>query len=1480
MRCGGCGAASPSGAKFCQECGTAFQRACESCGTALASSAKVCHECGQRVGAAAPVAPSAKATSTFGSGVRAQPIAAPATAPEVLGDGRYRIRGLVGEGAKKRVYLAHDERLERDVALAIIKGEGLDEAGRARVRREATAMARLGDHPNIVTVHDIGEDGETLYIVSQFMSGGDLEHALIQHSDKRRVPIADALRVATQLCGALHHAHSHGVVHRDVKPGNIWLTEDGTAKLGDFGLALSVDRTRLTQEGMMVGTAAYMAPEQALGRSADTRSDLYALGATVYEMLTGRPPFLGDDAVAIISQHINTKPVAPSWHREDVPQWLEALVVELLEKDPTRRPESAHAVLERIERGASASGEARAVEPGSQNPLDRLASGIFVGREEQLQTLHDGLDDALSGKGRILLLVGEPGIGKTRTSEELTTYARMRGAQVLWGRCYEGEGAPSYWPWLQIVRSFVALRDPKQLMSFMGPGAADIAEVVSEVRERIPGLPVPPALEPEQARFRLFDSVTTFLRNASSEQPLVLVLDDLHWSDKPSLLLLEFLARNLAGARILVLGTYRDVEVSRQHPLEQTLAALARTHSAERVLLRGLTPEDVARFIELAAGRTAPRTLIDAVYRETEGNPFFVHEVVRLLQSDGRLDDLESVESWSVEIPQGVRQVIGRRLDALSEECNRVLTIASAIGREFEARVLARVADLDEDGVLELLEQAEDARVIGEVAESPGAYRYSHALVRETLYEEIRTTRRLRLHRRIGEVLEDRYAANPGPHLAELAFHFCEAATGGDVDKAVDYAERAARRAIEAVAFEEAAKQFERASLALEASERPDPLRSCQLILSRADALFRAGLPEEADAIFRQGLVVARELDSPDYFAIAVIGLARDTVVPGNVEAEEVPLLEEALARLGDGHSALRVRLLSRLAGRLIWMAAPERSRRVIEQALAVDIEGEPAVSRLAAMQDRNSLRPFYLGPGRLDEMGPHTTEVVDLAVELGDRNTEFFARTGLQFRASMAGDREVESAQAAERRRLADELRQPSSDFMCLRDEAMRAINEGRLDLARELTWKARSVGSRWNAEAAIITFGGQLYQMRWMQGRLAETEDTLRVGIETYPNAYTWPALLANACVELGRLDEAQALFEPHVRSNFETLFDGVMWGVDSLSLFANVCVATEDAKAAPRIYELMLPLQHQYCWSGPTFCVGPTGLPLGNLATAMGRFGDAERHFEQTIALNERYGALGWQPRTQCDYARMLLVRSGPGDRARALELLDAAMATCQRLGLKGWLDRCIETKLAAQGVVSGTLEGSIDAIAHSIGKRRPNFAPHSAPDGTVTIVFSDMEGFTAMTERLGDYAAREVVREHNRVVREQVAAHGGHEVELQGDGFLLAFRSAVRAVDCAIAIQRAFESRNRDEPESPIRVRIGIHTGEALRERDKFFGRTVILAARIASEAKGGEILVSSDLKRQTESSSALRFGADREVRLKGISDAQRLYAVDW
>ena len=261
-------------------------------------------------------------------------------APSSFANGRYMVRRFLGEGGKKKVYLAHDSLLDRDVAFALIKTEGLDAAARERVTREAQAMGRLGAHPHIVTVFDIGEEDGQPYLVLPVLAGGDVE-GRDREGAGARLPLEQAIKIATETCLGLEFVHAKGIVHRDLKPGNVWLAEDGRAMIGDFGLAVAVDRSRLTQAGMMVGTVNYMPPEQAMGGEMDARSDLYSLGAMLYEMVCGRPPFVGDESVAIIGQHLNTPPVAPRWHRPDCPPALETLILRLLEKDPAKRPASA-----------------------------------------------------------------------------------------------------------------------------------------------------------------------------------------------------------------------------------------------------------------------------------------------------------------------------------------------------------------------------------------------------------------------------------------------------------------------------------------------------------------------------------------------------------------------------------------------------------------------------------------------------------------------------------------------------------------------------------------------------------------------------------------------------------------------------------------------------------------------------------------------------------------------------------------------------------------------------------------------------------------------------------------------------------------------------------------------------------------------------------------------------------------------------------
>jgi predicted ATPase len=407
---------------------------------------------------------------------------------------------------------------------------------------------------------------------------------------------------------------------------------------------------------------------------------------------------------------------------------------------------------------------------------------IFVGRAREMAALTAALDDSLAGRGRLVMLVGEPGIGKTRTAEELAAVAHGRGVEVLWGRCPEERGAPPYWPWVQVIGAHAAALDERTLRSELGNDAGSIAEIVPGIAERVRGMAPPRAVDdPESARFRLFDGVTSFLKRASEARPVLIALDDLHWADGSSLRLLEFVASGMSDARLLLLGTYRDVDISRDHLLFHALGSLTRQRRFERVTLRGLDEQETGQMFALAGAVDVPTGVITRLRAQTEGNPLFVGEIVRLLGHQGMLtrERWADQTTWDFPVPESVREVIGRRLNLLPKECNEALTVAAVIGHEFDLDLLARLfPDIPEDSLLEILEAATQVRVIEETPRS-GRYQFSHALVQTTLADELSLARRVRLHARIGAAIESLHGADAQDHAAELAItRYLESGSG------------------------------------------------------------------------------------------------------------------------------------------------------------------------------------------------------------------------------------------------------------------------------------------------------------------------------------------------------------------------------------------------------------------------------------------------------------------------------------------------------------------------------------------------------------------------------------------------------------------------------------------------------------------------------------------------------------------------------
>jgi DNA-binding SARP family transcriptional activator len=420
--------------------------------------------------------------------------------------------------------------------------------------------------------------------------------------------------------------------------------------------------------------------------------------------------------------------------------------------------------------------------------VEELAAGEprsddFVGRERELAALDEALADALAGRGRVVLLAGEPGIGKSRLAAELAARADGRGAQVLVGRCWEAGGAPAYWPWVQVLRGYVREAEPDALRAQLGPGAADLAQIVPELRERFPDLPVPRSLEPAAARFRLFDAAAQFLAKASQSRPLVLVMDDLHAADAPSLLLLRFVVRELGSTHILLLGAYRDVDPSLGQALTEMLAEVTREQVTRRLALGGLSEREVARYVELTASDIASSELVAGLHAQTEGNPLFVGEIMRLLSAEGVAS--QSAAAARRAIPQSIREIIARRLAHLSPASERMLMLASVIGREFALDALAHMGGVSEHELLDILDEALAARVLFDLPDGAGRLRFAHVLIRDTLYEGLTSARRVRLHRLAVEALEALYGDEPGPHLAELAYH---SVVGRDQGKGLRYA--------------------------------------------------------------------------------------------------------------------------------------------------------------------------------------------------------------------------------------------------------------------------------------------------------------------------------------------------------------------------------------------------------------------------------------------------------------------------------------------------------------------------------------------------------------------------------------------------------------------------------------------------------------------------------------------------------------------
>jgi tetratricopeptide (TPR) repeat protein len=807
--------------------------------------------------------------------------------------------------------------------------------------------------------------------------------------------------------------------------------------------------------------------------------------------------------------------------------------------------------------------------------------------------------------------------------------------------------------------------DADQLVVQLGPEAADVAPILPDVDELVPQLPMAADVESDGARFRLFRAAAEFLRRASRDRPIVIMLDDVHAADTPSLLLLQFLARELGTMHVLVIAAMRDVDPVPGEPLTAMLADVTRESVTQRISLVGLSDAAVAQYVDMVASDIATAELAAALFAQTEGNPLFVSETVRLLALEGP----GALSGGRAVIPQSVRDVIARRLSHLSQECNRLLLLASVLGREFSLDMLARLDEVSEERLFDTLDEALATHILVEVPGVPGRLRFAHVLIRDALYEGMTSTRRVRLHRLAAAALEARYGDEPRVHLAELAHH---SIAGSDFDKAVGYAWRAGDEALRLLAYEESARLYQVALDGLDLAAAGDERSRCELLLSLGEAHARAGNTPEAKTVFTHASDIARRLGLLRELARAAVGYGgRIAWVRAGADDRLVPLLRDGLDAIAEEDVELRVRLLARLAGALRDEPSRDRRDRLSREAVELARRSGSQAALAYALEGRQEA---ILAPDTLSECLALGDELCDVATRIGDRERLVHGHLHRFVVQVLLADMRPAQMDLAVIDQIANELRQPVHLWLSCAAHAMLALGMGKLRVAEELVQKALALGERPNAEMAIAVYGAQWHTLCDFRGALEDAEPTVRDLAVSYPTRPVFQCLLAHLHAQLGRAPEARRVFDDLAGAEFSALPFDQEW-LYGMSLLAETSALLGDTTAAAILYRLLLPWADLNVADHPEVVRGAVSRYLGILAATLEQFTAAETHFDRAIAMNTSTGARPWLAHTQHDQARMLLLRNKAGDREHAKQLLDAACSTFDELGMRTWAHRTL-------------------------------------------------------------------------------------------------------------------------------------------------------------------------------------------------------------
>jgi class 3 adenylate cyclase/tetratricopeptide (TPR) repeat protein len=906
----------------------------------------------------------------------------------------------------------------------------------------------------------------------------------------------------------------------------------------------------------------------------------------------------------------------------------------------------------------------RSLPPG----LDQPTLAGYVGRTSERDELMKAWKVAVAGGTKLVMVAGEPGVGKTRLVAEVARSIYNDGAVVLFGRCTE-EALMPYQPFVEALRDHAAASSTIELADETRVGASQLARFVPDLGARLNVSDADLRADPQSERFLLFEAVGAWLDAIAARAPVVLVLDDLHWADSSTLQLLAFLARRHGEHHLLMLGTYRETDLARTHPLAETLADLRRERLVERVSLHGLDAETVAALIGAIGGQRPPADFAALVHAETEGNPFFVEEVLAHLAESGALQ--QENDEWRLTrpldqlgVPEGVREVVGRRLSRLGAAANRALSVGAVVGREFDLDVVAHVAGLSADELLDILDNCVAVRIVVEAPGVPGRFGFSHALIRQTLYEELGSTRRVVYHERVGRAIETLRASRLDDQLGALAHHFLEAAAVGGVSTAIDYARRAAQHAVNRLAYAEAAGLLDRARQTVELLTPDDDNTLAELWLAIGDARWRTGAEAASADAYLEATNCARRAHSADALARAAWGYQDTTFVLGRSNPRSIALAEEALAALGDTKPGLRAQALSAIARELQFTEQIERRREVANEAMMLARHSrDPMAVVIAAFAYADER---YLA-GDADESAAVYREAVRAAEQAGDGRYLLYALGNLVAATLTAGNVDEYEEVLVRHAQIAETLQIPIAQWWTTAQRAARLLMRGEVTAAETALDAVLSLIDPTNP-AQLLGYGAQLIALRIEQERAAEIVGLVRDAVDRNPGIPAVRIALARIYLQLGEVDEARAYYLPLFADLTQTIPDDGAKAI-AIAQLADICDTIDDDPTTGALSEWLTPRANQNIVVGSAVdCWGSAQRSLGTLARLAGRLDDAENHLEHALIANQRIDSARWITRTQYDLARVLLQHDRPGDRDRAADLVNAARPVAEQHGLR--------------------------------------------------------------------------------------------------------------------------------------------------------------------------------------------------------------------